>query len=49
MNSLRIFKDIEKEHFLNLDITILGLPHGQRNLAGHSPWSHIESGMTKAI
>ena len=27
----------------------LGNPHGKRNLAGYSPWSHKESDMTEQL
>ena len=29
--------------------TLPGEPHGQRSLAGHSPWGHNESDMTAEI
>ena len=30
-----------------LQYSCLENPHGQRSLAGHSPWGHKESDMTK--
>ena len=32
-----------------LHLLLPGESHGQRNLEGYSPWSHIESGMTEQL
>ena len=32
-----------------LQYSCLENPHGQRSLAGHSPWGHKESDMTKRL
>ena len=32
-----------------LQYSCLEIPHGQRNLAGYSPWDHKESDMTERL
>ena len=40
---------LERECGTPLQYSGLENPHGQRSLAGYSPWGHKESDMTKAI
>ena len=37
------------EHDNSLQYTCLENPHGQRSLAGNSPWGHKESYMTEQL
>ena len=42
------WEDILKQEMAALLIILTGEFHGQRSLAGYSPWDHEESDMTEA-